>query len=315
MDTIYHTYDRFIEACRKFPRFMNVRRRYEKSSGGKLLRSVLEEIGAVEEAILDYKKDFFIVNYFGREDSIIDYLYVTQSGLIENVEAVEIIEPALKLTDDKELFYKNIDTYAYYQDGYILIKSKADKIYFVYNEFQYMLPLERQHIWNIFDEFAWWASLERFVDFGETNKELMLRTIDVFRERPSSSETGLRNVIKNTLLNYGNIDDDEIVFETPNEENMAILNDDSISLYEEISQFNHDIARAKRFDLDLWDNTFRELHYLPHVFDVKIKNYKDGVGYNDSLDISTVKELDAEIGTDITIYGYKKSEDRIYRFI
>lgn len=315
MDTIYHTYDRFIEACKKFPRFMNVRRRYEKSSGGKLLRSIIDEIGAVEEAILDYKKDFFIVNYFGREDDIIAYLYTAEAGLIEDIDAVEITEPALKLTDDKELFYKNIDTYAYYQNGYILVKDKAENIRFNYNGFKYVLPLERQQIWNIFDEFAWWASLERFVDLGETNKELMLRTIDVFRERPSSSETGLRNVIKNTLLNYGNIDDREIVFEAPDEENMAILNDDAITLYEEISQFNHDIARTKRFDIDYWDNTFREVRYLPHVFDVKIKNHKDGVGYMDSLDVSTVKELDTEIGTSISILGYKKSEARIEEYV
>lgn len=315
MDTIYHTYDRFIEACRKFPRFMNVRRRYEKSSGGKLLRSIIDEIGAVEEAILDYKKDFFIVNYFGREDDIVAYLYTAEAGLIEDIAAVEITEPALKLTDDKELFYRNLDSYAYYQDGYILIKDRAENIKFNYNKFKYVLPLERQHIWNIFDEFAWWASLERFVELGESNKELMLRTIDVFRERPSSSERGLKNVVKNTLYNYGNIDDDEIVIETPDEKNMALINEDSITLYEEISQFNHDIARTKRFDIDYWDNTFRELRYLPHVFDIAITNYKDGVGYNNSLDVSTVKELDTEIGTDITIYGYKKSEEKIEEYI
>ena len=72
MDTIYKTYDRFIEAAKKFPRWNNTRRRPTTSVGGALLRSIIEEIGKVEDAIIEYKKDFFIVNYVGKEDKIID---------------------------------------------------------------------------------------------------------------------------------------------------------------------------------------------------------------------------------------------------
>ena len=75
MDTIYKTYKRFIEAAKKFPRWNNTRRRPTTSVGGKLLQSIIEEIGKVEDAIIEYKKDFFIVNYIGRENKTAHYFY------------------------------------------------------------------------------------------------------------------------------------------------------------------------------------------------------------------------------------------------
>ena len=58
-----------------------------------------------------------------------------------------------------------------------------------------------------------------------------------------------------------------------------------------------------------WSNNFAKFDYLSHAWDAKVSNYKDGVGYNDSLKVSTVKDLDTELGTSISIYGYKKSEN------
>ena len=64
-----------------------------------------------------------------------------------------------------------------------------------------------------------------------------------------------------------------------------------------------------------WSNNFAKFDYLPHAWDAKVANYKDGVGYNDSLKVSTVKDLDTELGTSVSIYGYKKSEKKIEEYL
>ena len=324
MDTMYKTYERFIEAAKKFPRWNNIRRRPTKSVGGKILRSVVEEIGKVEDAIIEYKKDFFLVNYIGKEDNIIAYLYNAMVGEV-TPENIFFKNEELYLTTDIQTLYKDKNA-VYYQDGYFILRysPEGDSITYHYyfngknnddeNPFStYTVKIEKFHVWNVFDEFAWWSGIERLTD--ESNKELLTRTINQFRNRPNSSKKGLKNVIKNVLSNYGNIDDDEIKFETPNQENMKLFNDDGETLYEEISKFNRDIARTKRWDIDNWDNSFRTLHYLPHEWDAKVEVYRDGVGYDDSLFVSTVKDLDIENTTDIQIHGYKKSQEKIEEYI
>lgn len=311
MNSIYNTYDRFIEAAKKFPRWNNTRRRPTKSTGGKLLQSIVEEIGMVEDAIIEYKKDFFIVNYIGKENTIVDYLYSAQIGNVSDITKLKITSLSVDVTEDKEEFYKNKDL-AYYQDGILILRNNVDSITYSIDDYVYSSDVEKFHVWNIFDEFAWWVRLERFEN--ETNKELMARTIAHFRNRSNSSEQGLKNVIKNALINFGNIDDDEIVFETPNEDNMQ-LNNNGISLYDEISKFNRDIARTKQWDIDYWDNTFRTLNYIPHKWDADVKFYQDGVGYNDSLFVSTVKDLDINKTTNVEIKGYKKSTEKIEEYI
>lgn len=312
MDTIYKTYERFIEAAKKFPRWNNTRRRPTTSVGGKLLQSIIEEIGKVEDAIIEYKKDFFIVNYIGRENKIADYLYNVQIGEITNISALALINPELTVTTDIYEFYLDLSK-AYYQDGYLVFRNEVDEVEYTYNSFIYKRPAEKFHVWNIFDEFAWWVGLQRFD--GEKNKDLMNRSVNIFRYRPNSTEEGLKNVIWNTLNQYGNIDMDEIKFEIPDQNNLTILNNDGISLYEEIARFNRDIARTKKWDIDYWDNSFRTLSYIAHVWDTPVKFYKDGVGYNNSLYVSTVRDLDTERNTDVTITGYKKSQAKVEEYI
>lgn len=313
MNTLYNTHDKFKSASEKFPRFINARRRPDNSIAGKLLQSYIEEIGAVEDAIIDYKKDFFIENYLDRSEDITAYLYSARVGEIEDLSALNLLSPVLEITEDKKFFLDNLSTHAYYQDGCILFNEKCEEVHYTYNQFEYKVVPEEIHVWNIFDDFGWWVGLERLPK--ETNKAFMYRIVDVFRERPSSSKIGLKNVIKNTLYNYGHIGDEEIRFELPNENNMAIIGEDGLSLYDHISSFNRDIARTKKWDIDYWSNNFAKFDYLPHAWETKVANYKNGVGYNDSLKVSTVKDLDTELGTSVSIYGYKKSEKKIEEYL
>ena len=161
MNTLYNTHDKFKLASEKFPRFINARRRPDNSIAGKLLQSYIEEIGAVENAIIDYKKDFFIENYLDRSEDITAYLYSARVGEIEDTSALNLINPALEITDDKKFFLDNLATHAYYQDGYILFDKKYEEVYYTYNQFEYKVVPEEIHVWNIFDDFGWWVGLER----------------------------------------------------------------------------------------------------------------------------------------------------------
>ena len=310
----YEAYDRFLAAARQFPRWTNARRRPLESAGGKILRSIIEEIERVEDAIIEYKKDFFIKYYEGREDSILDYVYTAQVGDIEDLDAFTVDNPSYGVTDDEAEFY-NDKTLALCKNGYVILYETNDdnRLQYTYNGYTYYSEITPQVLWNIFDEFAWWCGLERFP--GEKNASLRQRCLSQFRTKPNSTEEGIRNAILNAarakvdLLDEDKItvpalENEEIRFLEPNEETLSLLNDDGISLYEEISQFNRDIARTRKWDLDYWDNAFRQLKYLPHVWDADVDIYRDGVGYHDALKVATVKEIDQDSKTDLDIKGY-----------
>lgn len=312
-DKIYKTYDRFLKAAKKFPRWNNTRRRPTTSNGGKLLYAIIEEIGKIEDAIIDYKKDFFIVNYLDKTEDIIDYLYTGQIGNIEDVEKLKLIDPDLKITTETKEFYNNIENMAYYENGFIIVKNKKSSIKYSYNDFVYSVKAEKYHMWNIFDEFAWWAGIERFKD--ENNKSLMIRTINQFRNRPSSSEEGIKKIIYNTVSGHSNIEYKDIKIDKLNNDNLYTEDNNGETIYENFSRFNKDIARTKQWDIDYWSNKFRETKNLPHQWDAEVKKYCDGVGYNDSLAVSAINDLDINNETDVEITGYKKSTAKIDEYI
>ena len=76
-----------------FPKWMDIRRKVKTSSGGQLLYTVAEELTEIESAINDYRKDFFIDNYIGREDEILTYLYKYQIGIID-LDSLKITSPS-----------------------------------------------------------------------------------------------------------------------------------------------------------------------------------------------------------------------------
>ena len=320
----YDAYEQFIAAAKKFPRWTNIRRRPTESVGGKILRSIIEEIAAVEDAILEYKKDFFLVNYVGREEEIADYLYAAQVGDITDLDALTLIDPYYNVTDDEGLFYQD-KTYAYYQNGYLILwnTNTTNTLTYSYNDFEYTAALTSVAIWNVFDEFAWWYGLERFPN--ERNASLMQRCLYQFQRRPNSTEEGIRNAILNAAhakddvipggSSINRLEADEVKFLEPNEVSMARQNNDRITLYEEISRFNRDIARTRQWDMDYWDNAFRKLRYLPHVWDAEMDICQNGVGYHDALQVTTLDKIDQEGSTNINVYGYKESAEEIESYV
>ena len=192
----YEAYERFIEAAKRFPRWTNLRRRPNESVGGKILKSIIEEIAAVEDAIIEYKKDFFIVNYIGREDTIVDYIYAAHVGDIEDLDAFALVDPAMAVTEEEAVFY-NDHNLALYKDGYIVLfdTNETNRLHYTYNGYSYFATITKESVWNIIDEFAWWCGLERFPD--ERNKSLLQRCLSQFRHHPNSTEEGIKNAIVN----------------------------------------------------------------------------------------------------------------------
>ena len=333
----YEAYERFIEAAKKFPRWTNIRRRPNESAGGKILKSIIEEIAAVQDAIIEYKKDFFLKYYKDRTESIVDYIYAAHVGDIENLDEFALVDPVCDVTTDEGEFY-NDRSLALYQDGYIVLfeTNETNTLQYKYNGYTYSAAFTKEAVWNTFDEFAWWCGLERFPN--ERNKSLWLRSLNQLRYspddsegsetsyRPNSTEQGLKNAITNAAIakidlldsEDGEVDalePEEIEFLEPNEETLALLNEAGDTLYEEISQFNRDIARTRKWDMDYWDNNFRQLRYLPHRWDADVAIYQNGVGYHDALKVTTADKIGAQNTTDITIYGYNYSAQHIDSYI
>ena len=115
MDAI--TNKNFARALQYFPKWMQIRRRPYKSTSGHLLRAVIEEMTSIYKEVDEYTKDFFLVNYAGREDSIISQIYVANIGKLEDGLK---LDNEFTITENLNEFYKN-KKYAYYENGIFIL--------------------------------------------------------------------------------------------------------------------------------------------------------------------------------------------------
>ena len=292
-----------------FPRWMDIRRKIKSSNGGNYLSSIAEEITEIQTAIDDYKKDFFIDKYLGKEDEVLTYLFKVQIGNVD-IHQLEIIEPKYSLTTSEKEFYEN-DNIAYYQDGSIYVKEDIPSIQYSIDGFKSTSSLEKIHVWNIFDEFAIFIGLRRYQ--WESNKELLNRILAFSHNRPNSTEIGLKNAILNNLINIApDITADDINIERPTPENLNLYYDRFETILDHLANVNRDVYRTKRWDLDTWNFAIKSVDYIPHAWDVVLNYYTNGIGFDDDLKVEIV---DAEMKTDATIYFYKKTLEYINSYI
>lgn len=296
-----------------FPRWMDIRKRTDKSVGGKLLSSVAEEFSdSIQIAIDDYKKDFFIDNYQGREDDIVAFLYKSHIGSID-VEKLKFTKPVLDITTSLKEFYDEANK-IYYEDGNIFVKTNeidSDVLEYSIEDFPTTAYLEKIHVWNVFDEFAAFMGLKRYE--WETNSELTNRILNIGRRKPDSTTTGLKNAILNALTNIApNLKKESIKIEPPTPENLLKYYKEFGSVIEKMAQVNRDIYRTKRWDVDRWQRNFKSVDYMPHAWDILIDSYQSGVGFEDDLKVIMTN---ADDKTDAIIKLYKESEETVQEFI
>ena len=300
-----------------FPSWMDIRKRYNKSVGGALLQSYNDEIDNANAAIKEYQDLFFLLSYYKKENDIPAYMYI---ALIGSKDLSSISIPVLQhkeyLTNNVDEFYKNLSTHILYQDDALIIhpsffdgKEVPDGIeYIIDNTYKYKSKLYYRHIWNVFDEFALFSGIKRYEN--ESNEELSNRVLQQFKTFPNSSEQGLKNAIKNALCNIADINDYDISIEATNNDNLL----DS-EIYDDITSYNRDLFRVKKWDTSLWEHGFKSVDVLPHEWDKQPDEYQDGIGSGDDLYTNFVNNIDVYDYTDIKVYGYKKSRKAIIEYL
>lgn len=292
-----------------FPKWMDIRRKVKTSSGGQLLYTVAEELTEIESAINDYRKDFFIDNYIGREDEILTYLYKYQIGIID-LDSLKITSPSYEITEDEKVFYSN-EGYAYYSDGSLYLKEQVYELEYYIDNYKSIAVPEKMHVWNIFDEFAAFVGIRRFQ--WESNVELLNRIFAFANNKVNSTEDGLKNAILNNLVNIDkSITADDILIERPTPENLNKYYDEFETILDHLAFVNRDVYRTKRWDLDTWNFDIKSIDYIPHAWDVALSYYANGVGFEDDLKVEIV---DSDMTTDATIYFYRKTLEYINSYI
>jgi hypothetical protein len=293
-----------------FPRWMDIRRKIKTSTGGLYLSSIAENIADIQSAINDYKKDFFIDNYFGKEDSVIAFLYKVPIGTLDSIKSLTLILPEYTLTTDQDVFYNN-DNYAYYEDGFLYFKNNEDKIIYSIDNYKYEGTAEKIHVWNIFDEFAIFLGLKRFQ--WETNKELLNRILAFAKFKSNSSDDGLKNAILANLVNIApELKKEDILIERPTAENLVKYYDQYETILDHLMEVNRDVYKEKVWDVDTWNFAIKSVDFIPHAWDILLTEYVNGVGFDDDLKVEIV---DNTLTTNVTIYFYKKQIEMINDYI
>jgi len=304
----------FLEAVQAFPKWMSIRKRPYKSNMGKLLQAVFEEYKSIQAELDDFVRDFFLLSYVGREQEIPDYIYIMHIG--DPFGQISLTKPSLKVTTAPKLFMKKPKEYALLQDGYIMIHTEMLPVnqvgLYSVDEYAYSGKFERFHVWNVIDEFAMFLGLERFTD--ETNSELLKRCFLVFKNPTNSTTKGIYNAIANAMSNDIPLREDDIRIEPLTQENIILPDEEFGTVYERLAQVNHDIFRTKRWDMDSWENTFKTLDFIPHIWDKEISVFRDGVGQNDDLKVFLSNSMKYD-STNVYATGYKIDSFRINEYV
>lgn len=296
-----------------FPSWSDIRKRTNKSEGGNLLKAFSNEYDKINKAIKEYRDAFFLMNYQGLEDTIPDYLYM---GLVGTTSNIHIDSFPCEVTENEDLFLNNLDTMVLARNGYILIHENLlpegmDKVLYSVDKNQYSAEVIKVHIWNVFDEFAKFAGLERYDQ--ETNKELSARILAQFKNFPNPTELGLKHAIQNALVSVEDVKLDQIKVQP--------LSDIDISdkrfneIFEEFLNVNKDLFRTKVWNRSYWENGFSNIKYMPHAWDKPTDLSMDGVGSNDSLKVNFLENLNESNTTKVTVSGYKKDYEKIKRYV
>ena len=313
--TMLNSREATIKAVENFPRWMDIRKRLNTSDGGKYLQSLIEEQDHIKAAFEEFKSGFFLSHYLGHEDEILCQVYVAHVGRLDGITSND---SRYEITKDPYLFTDNTKKYALYQGDYILLDPKnvdPDNaiFYYTFEKQIFSAKLEKKDLWNIFDEFALFSSLQRYE--GESNSQLTQRILYSFKRATNGTELGLKNAIINAVMNYESVDPEDIIVEQPNGQNMYLLTETGKTVYDTMSNINKDIAREKIWNHNNWENGFKKMAYIPNVWDVPLNGYQDGTGQRDDLYTILSSEHAESESTDVEVTGYATSTILVNEYI
>lgn len=310
-----------------FPRWMDIRKRVKTSNGGMYLQSLTSEVVDIQQAIDEYKKDFFLINYIDDYDNIPYYVYYINIGDIDSLTLTVTLPTNLSQAQSAEDFYTSTNKY-YYEDNKIFFRKenvdeKSAQVKYILNNIEYNSIVSKYYVWNIYDEFAAFVGLKRFV--GEDNETLTKRILNVFKCIPNSTEDGIKNAIINDILDsvyeaYPNLSFDEIrnkiVIERPTPENLEYKYNEFTTILDKLAKINADVYRMKTWDVDVWQFRLSGIDYLPHVWDHVLAAYENGVGFDDDLKPEIINNTETDndnVSANISVY--KQDSDTIQSFL
>ena len=67
--------DMIKRAVQYFPKWSDIRKRYNKSLGGQLITTFVNEVSDIETEIQNYIDSYFLQTYIDREDDVIAFIY------------------------------------------------------------------------------------------------------------------------------------------------------------------------------------------------------------------------------------------------
>ncbi len=314
-------YNKMIKrAIEFFPQWTDIRKRYKTSTGGRLISTLLEETVDIEKAIQEYIDSYFLYNYIGHENEIMAYVYKADIGQLElkkgaYVEYENVLFPIIYDTKDFEAnknsaYYENNQIFfhvEHYREGVDTIKVHWD----YGEENAFVFKINKTNVWNIFDEFATFVGIRR--QENETNSQLVNRILYVTKNMPSSTEDGIKSAIIAELMTIcPEIEKEDIKIEIPTPENLIKPYEDFETLLDFLEEINRDAYRTKRWDIDYWEYDFESISYIPHTWDKVIKDWKNGVGSYNDLEVIIADAADT---TTATIYFYKKTLEDFQKYV
>lgn len=313
-------YEKMIErAIKFFPTWSDIRKRYKKSIGGKLLSTITEESMEVEKAIEEYKNFYFLDRQNPIE--VVAFCYTANIGLIEDTKNLLLI-----YNNEKYLLEENLNTFLeykeelenifYYENGKIYIREEkytAPNITIYYNDSYMDFELEKTHIWNLYDEFACFIGLERHVN--ESNEDLYKRMLFFNENKPNSSIEGLKNaIISELMIEEPSLSKEDIDIEPINETNLRKAYEGFNELLDLLNKLNRDVYRWKRWDLDVWQYDFENytIEYLPYKWNEALVKWQNGIGYDDDLKVILSNNVNE---TNANVTFYKKDKETLLAYI
>jgi len=294
-----------------FPEWMDINKRFRTSRGGKLLSAFTEEQDSLCKEFKDFEKSFFLKTYDKKEDEVLETVWIS---LVGELPTITMKSPALEVTESAREFLRDIRKYVLYQGGYLVFgEDPGPEIkYETIDKYIHSANTSKQHLWNIFDEYALFSGIDRYD--GETNAELVKRIYAVYRNPTSSAEAGLKNAIINSVINYDNLLPEEILFEEPNGENIFEKDENGSTIYDEISELNQDSAKDKVWNQSYWENNFKQTTYIPNEWDKELSTYQNGTGQGGDLKVKMSSDS-ADETTDIYVTGYKANQITVNEYI
>lgn len=300
-----------------FPQWSDIRKRYKTSVGGRFLSSTLEESLKTEEAIQEYIDFYFLYNYIGHEDEVMAFVYMANVGKIDDISNIKVFyNNEWYFFEDKLSRFEKENRYVFYEDGKIYLKvddyvEGVDTIQLYIEDSLSNYPIKYTHVWNIFDEFATFVNTRRYE--GETNKQLVDRILYITENLPNGTEIGLKHaIISELMFDCPDITMDDIKIEGPTPENLMKAYEDYETLLDMLIDVNRDVFKAKRWDIDDWEYRFESINYIPHVWDRVVKEWQNGVGTMDDLEVILA---DNSATTDATISFYDRTLESFQKYV